>query len=79
MKIFLKKEVYFEIEIEDGTDRSLVSKAFTNVIDPAFDKLIRKIKFDKTEIENVQGDCGTRVKVRILPKSEFLKFLNSKV
>lgn len=78
MKIFLKKEVYFEVTIADGSNRTLISKAFEDVIDPAFEKLVRKIKFDKKEIEAVQGKSGIDVSVRVLPKSEFLSLLNSK-
>lgn len=78
MKIFFKKELYFEIEVEDGTDRSLISSAMEELIDPSFEELVRKIKFNKSEISALNHSIGKSVTITVLPKSEFLKRLNPK-
>lgn len=78
MKIFFKKEIYFEVEIEDGSDRSLVSSALEELIDPSFEELVRKIKFHKEEISSLNQRIGKQVSISVLPKSEFLNRLNVK-
>jgi len=78
MKVFFKKELYFEVEIEDGTDRSLISNAMEEIVDPAFEELVRKIKFKKEEINSFNQNMGKKVTIRVLPKSEFLRTLNVK-
>lgn len=78
MKIFLKKEIYFEVEIDDGTDRALVSHAMEEIIDPAFEELVRKIKFSKDELKKIDQNIGKKVQIQVIPKSDFVARLNVK-
>jgi hypothetical protein len=76
MKFYLKKEIYFEVEIENGSDRALVTKSFDEIVDPAFNKLIEKIRFAKTEINALRKLTGYNVDCRALSKPTFMKMTN---
>ena len=78
MDIFLKKELYFRISIEDGSDRQLVVDSFNKTIEPAFEEFIRKTKFDKKEVDALYELTNKRVELQILPKRDFVKLTNSK-
>ena len=78
MDIFLKKELYFRISIEDGSDRRLVVDSFNKTIEPAFEEFIRKIEFNKKEVDALYELTNKRVGLQILPKKDFVKLTNSK-
>lgn len=78
MKFFLRKELYFEIDVENGSDRAVVTRAFDEVVEPAFRDLIQKIRFSKTEIDSIRKLTGQDINVRALSKRDFLQMTNQK-
>lgn len=78
MRFYLRKEVYFEIEIENSSDRAVATSAFNDVIEPSFNNLIQKIRFEKTEQDAIRKFLGQNVNVRMLSKVDFLKISNQR-
>jgi len=76
MRFYLRKEVYFEIEIENVADRAIATKALNEVVEPAFNSLIEKIRIDKEERDTLKKLLGQNVNIRLLSKVDFLKVSN---
>jgi hypothetical protein len=78
MKVFLKKELYFEIIVEDGTDRNVVTDAINRTVDPAFNEFVRKLTLSQAEVGALSKLIGHDVTVRAIPRSDYLTQLNPK-
>lgn len=78
MRMSFKYEMYFVIEFENSSDKELVSRGVRDVLEPEFDKLIKKIKLSKTDKENFKKLSGINPEIRIVPKREYLEQIAQK-
>lgn len=72
MKVYLKEVVYFEVEVSDGTDRSVVTETLKSQIRPQFEKIIKKIKFDNSDRQAFLRITGTPVKIQLITQRQFV-------
>ena len=73
MKVILKHQFYFELEVQDGSDRNLIAQSFEKELRPQFDQLLSKIKFDDSDRASLYKLTGLDVKIRILSNDQFKK------
>lgn len=73
MKVILKHQFYFELEVKDGSDRNLIAQSFEKELRPQFDQLLSKIKFDDSDRASLYKLTGLDVKIRILSNDQFKK------
>lgn len=78
MKVYLKETVYFEVDVSDGSNRSLVTEMFSKEIRPQFENILKSIKFDDSDRFAFAKLSGTPVKIRLLSQRDFLLSTRSK-
>lgn len=73
MEFLIKENIYFQIQIPDGTNRQLVSAEFRKEIVPMFRSIVKSIVIDPEDLTSIRKIAGNSADIRILTETEALK------
>lgn len=73
MKITFKLPAYVELDIQDGSDRQMVTEVYDRTIKALWEDFITKVKLTQAEQKILDKTLGHETKVRFLSKPSFVK------
>lgn len=73
MEMSFKQELYFVIQIDNKADRTIISRAVRDLLEPELEKLIEKIKLSKEDKKKFKDLTGHEADISLMPKRKYIE------